>query len=71
MDESALQSRLDAIERRQSLVLSLLVVSYLFAASWLLVDAFDAVTVYHAAVALVALAGLASVAGIARRRRES
>jgi len=70
MDEPALRSRLDRIERRQSLVLSLLVVGYVLAASWLLVDSTDAVTLYHAA-ALVALAGVASVAGVARRRRAS
>ena len=71
MDERALQSRLDAVERRQSLVLWLLVTGYVFAANWLLVDSFDAVTMYHAAVALIALAGLASVVGISRRRQTS
>ena len=71
MDEPALQSRLDAIERRQSLALWLLVTGYVFAAYWLLVDSFDAVTVYHAAVALAALTGIASVVGISRRRQTS
>jgi len=71
MDEPALRSRLDAVERRQSLVLWLLVTGYVFAASWLLVDSFDMVTVYHAAFALVALAGLASMVGISRRRQTS
>jgi len=71
MDESALQSRLDAIERRQSLVLWLLVAGYVLAASWVLVDSVDAVTVYHAAIALSALAGLATVVGISRRRQAS
>jgi hypothetical protein len=69
MDDRALQTRLDAIERRQSVLLWLLVGGYVLAALWLLVTATDAVTVWNAGVAAAVLAVLATAAGIARRRR--
>lgn len=71
MDESALQPRLDAIERRQSYILLLLVGGYVFAGTWLLVDTVPAVTVWNAVFGLVILAVLASILGIYRRRQAS
>jgi hypothetical protein len=71
MDESVLHPRLDAIERRQSYILSLLVGGYVFAGTWLLVNTFPAVTVWNAGIGLVTLALLASVVGIYRRRQAS
>lgn len=69
MDESALQDRLEAIERRQSFVLALLVGLYLLGALWLLVETVAAVTVGDVVAGGVILAILASVVGIYRRRR--
>ena len=71
MDESALQPRLDAIERRQSYILLLLVGGYVFAGTWLLIDTVPAVTVWNAVFGLVILAVLASILGIYRRRQAS
>ncbi|WP_123534292.1 hypothetical protein [Halosimplex salinum] len=69
MDDSTLRSRLDAIERRLTLVSWLLAGMYVFGTAWLLVETFDAVTVYSAAVGVVALAVVASMSGVYRRRR--
>jgi hypothetical protein len=69
MDESALQHRLAAIERRQSLALSLLVGVYVLGGTWILVEEVAAVTVWTAGVALVVLAVLGSMIGMYRRRR--
>ena len=71
MDESALQPRLDAIERRQSYLLLLLVGGYVFAGTWLLVDTVPAVTVWNAGFGLLTLAALASLVEIYRRRQAS
>lgn len=71
MDESALQPRLDAIERRQSYILLLLVGGYVVAGAWLLIDTVPAVTVWNAVFGLVILAVLASILGIYRRRKAS
>jgi len=69
MDESALQHRLDAVERRQSLTLALLVGLYVLAGLAAVVWTVPAVTAWHAS-ALGVVAGLAAlVVGIARRRR--
>lgn len=69
MDDSALQDRLDAIERRQSITLALLAGLYLLGGLWLLVRGVDAITAWHAGVAAVVLALGALAAGIYRRRR--
>ncbi|MFC7134983.1 MULTISPECIES: hypothetical protein [Salinibaculum] len=71
MDESALQPRLDAIERRQSYILLLLVGGYVFAGTWLLIDTIPAVTVWNAVLGWIILAVLASMLGIYRRRKAS
>ena len=71
MDESALQPRLDAIERRQSYILLLLVAGYVFAGTWFLVDMVPAVTVWNAGFGLIILAVLASIVKIYRRRQAS
>jgi hypothetical protein len=68
MDDSALQQRLDVIERRQALTLSLIVVAYVLGGAWFLVDGVDAVSAWAAGFGLIALAVLASMAGIYRRR---
>lgn len=69
MDDSALQQRLDVIERRQMFTLSLLVVAYVLGGAWFLVDGVDVVSAWAAGFGLLALAVLASVVGIYRRRR--
>lgn len=69
MDGSALQPRLDAIERRQSHILLLLMGGYVIAGTWLLVDTIPAVTVFNAGFGLIILAILASIVGIYRRRQ--
>jgi hypothetical protein len=71
MDESALQPRLNAIERRQSYILSLLAGGYMIAGTWLLVDTVPAVTVWNAGFGMISLAILASIVGIYRRRQAS
>ena len=69
MDESALQRRLSAIERRQSLILSLNVLAYALGGGWLLVDSVDAITVWHAGIALTVVAVGILGGGVYRRRR--
>jgi hypothetical protein len=71
MDESALQPRLDTIERRQSYILFLLVAGYVCLGIWFLVDTVPAVTVWNAAFGLVILSVLTSLVGIYRRRQAS
>ncbi|WP_276271724.1 hypothetical protein [Haloarcula litorea] len=68
MADAALQHRLDRIERRQRLVLGLLVTAYALAGAWALVSTVPAVTAYHAAVALAGL-GLAAAGTAMYRRR--
>jgi hypothetical protein len=53
MDESALHRRLDAIERRQYLILAVLVVPYLTGVASFLVRGFDAGTLVLAVVGVV------------------
>lgn len=69
MDDSVLQQRLDAIERRQTLVLSLLVAGYVLGGAWVLVAELDAVSAWSTGVGLVVLAVVASVVGVYRRRQ--
>lgn len=69
MDETLLRRRLDAIERRQRIVLALLVGLYALATSWILVREVAAVTAWSVAVAAVALALFAVVGAVYRRRR--
>lgn len=69
MVESALQSRLDRIERRLLLVVSMLVGGYVFGGSWILIEAIDTVTVWNVALGLVVLAVVTSIGGIYRRRQ--
>jgi uncharacterized protein (DUF983 family) len=71
MDDAALQNRLDAIERRQSRIVSLLLVGYVLVGTWLVVDEFAAVTVWDATVALVVLALVLSIGWLYRRRQSS
>ena len=71
MDDAALQNRLDAIERRQFRIVSLLLVGYVLAGTWLVVDEFAAVTVWDATVALVVLALVLSIGWLYRRRQSS
>jgi hypothetical protein len=69
MDEAALQNRLDAIERRQSRIVWLLLLGYVGAGTWLLVDEVAAITVWDAVVALAALAFVLLVGWVYRRRQ--
>lgn len=69
MEESPLQSRLTTIERRQSLVLTLLVGLYLLGSLWVLVREVAAVTIWHTGIGAVALTLIALLAVISRRRR--
>lgn len=69
MDDSALQPRLDAIERRQFYILVLLVSGYVFAGAWLLVETTTAVTGWNAGFGLILLAFLVSIVGMHRRRQ--
>jgi len=69
MDEPALQTRLDAVERRQSLTLALLVGVYLLGGLWVVVREVAVVTAWHAGVGVVALGVAALMTGIYRRRR--
>ena len=69
MDESALQHRLDAIERRQFVIVSLILFGYLIGGTWILVDGIDAVTPWNAGVGLTVLAAGAAIVGTYRRRR--
>jgi hypothetical protein len=71
MDESALQTRLQRIERRQRLTLWLLAGVYAVGGLWLLVREVPAVSGWHAGVGAVAVGVFAAVVGIARRRRAS
>jgi membrane protein YdbS with pleckstrin-like domain len=65
MDESALQARLDRIERRQYLILALLVVPYLY---WFgTVVGFWVAGAVYIAVALVAVVAVF----VSRRRRRN
>jgi len=68
MDDAALQDRLQAIERRQSVVLAMVAGLYLFGALLLFEREIAAVTPWHSAVALVVLGLVALVVGIQRRR---
>ncbi|MFT4889240.1 MAG: hypothetical protein ACI9YT_000149 [Halobacteriales archaeon] len=69
MDESALQHRLDVIERRQVLIVSLVVVAYVLAALWFLVAEVEAVSGWTAGIGATILAVLAAVVGMYRRRQ--
>jgi len=69
MDESALQHRLAAIERRQSLVLALLAGLYVIGLLGALVVTVPAVTAWHASAVGVVAGLVVLVVGIARRRR--
>lgn len=69
MDESALQQRLARIERRQRMVLALLVGLHLGGGLWLLVVGTSAVTIWHALVAFVFLGLAITMVGMYRRRR--
>jgi hypothetical protein len=69
MDESALQNRLAAIERRQSLILTLLVGLYLLGGMWVIVQSFTAITVWHAGTGAVVVGILVAIVGIFRRRQ--
>ena len=71
MSESALQPRLDAIERRQSYILSLLVIGYVFLGTWLIIDTVPAVTVWNASFGLITVGVLVSMVTIYRRRQTS
>jgi hypothetical protein len=71
MSESTLQPRLDAIERRQSYILSLLVIGYVFLGTWLIIDTVPAVTVWNASFGLITVGVLASMVTIYRRRQTS
>jgi len=66
VDESA---RLDAIERRQSVVIALLVGGYLLAGCWLLLSEVAWLTAWHVGSAAVVVAVVAAIVGISRRRR--
>lgn len=69
MDDSALHSRLARIERRQSLVLALLVGVYALGGVWYLVEAVDAVTPWSAGFGAVVVLSFAVAVGIHRRRQ--
>jgi hypothetical protein len=73
MDESALHRRLDAIERRQYLILAVLVVPYLIGAASFLVRGFDldAGTLVVAGVGVVFACFLALVYAGYRARQPS
>lgn len=69
MDEGAIQSRLKAIERRQSLALTLLVGLYILGGLWVVVHEIAAVTVWEVVVGAIVLGVFASAVGIYRRRK--
>jgi len=69
MDDPALQPRLDAIERRQRYILTLVASGYVFAGVWFLVETVPAVTVWNAGVGVIVLVFVASTVGIYRRRQ--
>lgn len=69
MDESALQNRLDRIETQVTAIRSLLVVGYVFAGTWFLVEEVAAVTVWNAGIGLIALTLVLSAVGMYRRRQ--
>lgn len=69
MDDSALQPRLDAIERRQFYILTLLVGGYVFAGSWLLVETVPSLTVWNTGFGVLVLGFIASMIGVYRRRQ--
>lgn len=71
MDDPTLHRRLDRFERRQSVVLGLLVGAYLLAGVWFLVDELALVSPWTAAVAATVGLVLAVTVGIVRRRRAS
>lgn len=71
MDESALQPRLDAIERRQSYILTLLVTGYVVAGTWFLVETVPAVTVWNASFGVIVFAVLVLLVKIYHRRQVS
>jgi heme A synthase len=71
MDESALHRRLDAIERRQYLILGLLVVPYLIGVASFLLRGFDAGTLVLAGVGVVVACFLALVYAGYRARQPS
>jgi len=68
MDESALQQRLDVIERRQVLIVSLIVAGYVLAGLRFLVAELEAVTVWTAGVGAAIVVVLAAIVGTYRRR---
>lgn len=71
MNEAALQRRLDAIERRQRLVLALLVLPYLTVGVSLLVGAFDVGSLVVAIIGVVMLLVVAVLYSGYRARRPS
>lgn len=69
MDDASLHRRLDGIERRQSILLALIVGAYLLAGSWILVDVVGLVSPWTIAVAGAVGLVLTMVLGMVRRRR--
>jgi hypothetical protein len=69
MDDPALQPRLDAIERRQSYILTLLAGGYVLAGTWFLVETVPAVTVWNAGLGVLLLVFVTSTIGVYRRRQ--
>ena len=68
MDDAPLQRRLDAIERRLSVLVALVASGYLVAGGWLLVVLVDPITPWHAGVAVVATLCLGVAVAVGRRR---
>jgi len=71
MDESALQDRLNLIEKRLFHVRSLLVVGYVFAGTWPLVENVAVITAWSAGTGLLVLALFLSMLGVYRRRQST
>jgi hypothetical protein len=69
MDDSALQDRLEMIERRQSIILALLGGLYLLGRLWFLWWEFAGVTVWNLAVGFVGIGLLVTALGTYRRAR--
>lgn len=68
MDEPALQRRLRSIERRQSIILGLLVLGYVTAGAWFLTAETSVVSAWTVAVGAVACLVLGLAVGVYRRR---
>lgn len=69
MDGPALQNRLDRIETQLTYIRYLLMVGYVFAGTWFLVETVSAITPVNAVAGLIVLTLILSMVGMYRRRQ--